>query len=115
MAVTVFHNPNCSTSRRVLEEIRAEGYAPEVVEYMKAGWTEAGLRDLLARMNASPRDVLRTRGGQAEELGLLQDGVSDQALLKAMIEHPVLVERPIVKAGDRAVLARPAERWREVV
>jgi len=113
--VTIFHNPNCGTSRNALAMIREAGYAPEVVEYVKAGWTAERLRDLLARMGASPRDVLRSKGTPAAELGLLEDGVSDDALIAAMVEQPILVERPIVATPKGVVLARPSEKVFEVL
>jgi arsenate reductase len=108
--ITIFHNPNCGTSRNVLAAIRAAGRAPKVVEYLKAGWTEPQLKDLFARMGVTPRDVLRTRGTPAEELGLTGPEVSDAAILKAMTQHPVLVERPIVVTGKGVALCRPADR-----
>jgi arsenate reductase (glutaredoxin) len=108
--VTIFHNPGCSTSRKVLEAIRAAGVKPKVVEYLKTGWTSAQLTDLFARMGVKPRDVLRVRGTPAEELGVTKPGVSDAAILKAMTEHPILVERPIVVTDKGAALIRPMER-----
>ena len=108
--VTVFHNPNCGTSRNVLAAVEAAGLQPTVVEYLKAGWTVDQLQSLLAKMGARPRDVLRVRGTPAEELGLLDPGVSDQAILAAMAEHPILVERPIVVTPKGAALCRPKER-----
>lgn len=112
--VTIFHNPACSTSRNTLGLIRAAGYEPEVVDYVKKGWTAAQLKALFKRMGVKARDVLRTRG-PAEELGLLKDGVSDATILQAMVEHPVLVERPIISTPKGAVLARPFERALEVL
>ena len=108
--ITIFHNPACGTSRNVLATIRAAGYAPTVVEYLKAGWTRPQLEALLARMDAAPRDVLRTRGTPADELGLLGPGVTDDRILAAMVAHPILVERPIVETPLGTRLCRPAER-----
>jgi arsenate reductase len=112
--VTIFHNPACGTSRNTLGLIRAAGYEPQVVEYVKAGWTKPQLEDLLARMGLKPRDALRTKG-PAEDLGLLKDGVSDDAILAAMIDNPVLVERPIVTSPKGAVLARPFDKALQVL
>jgi arsenate reductase len=95
--------------------IRAAGYEPEVVEYLKAGWTRERLADLLARAGLTPRAVLRTKGDLAQDLGLLKDGVSDDAVLQAMLEHPVLVERPLVVGPKGVVLARPAEKVFDVL
>lgn len=113
--VTVFHNPACGTSRNVLAAIRQAGREPEVVEYLKAGWTEARLRDLLTRMGEGPRAILRERGTPAAELGLLDADVSDDALIAAMIVHPILVNRPIVQTPLGVVLARPSERVFDVL
>lgn len=113
--VTVFHNPACGTSRNVLAAIRQAGREPEVVEYLKTGWTEARLRDLLTRMGEGPRAILREKGTPAAELGLLEEGVSDDALIAAMIVHPILVNRPIVQTPRGVVLARPSERVFDVL
>lgn len=109
MAVTVFHNPNCGTSRNVLQLIRDAGHEPEVIEYLKTGWTRPQLTDLLARMKARPRDVLRVMGTRAEADGLTDPSVSDDALIDAMLADPILVNRPIVVTPAGAVLARPKE------
>ena len=113
--VVIHHNPNCGTSRNTLEIIRQSGREPVVNEYLKTGWTRAKLEALLKAMGKRPRDILRTRGALAEELGLLKDGVSDDAVLEAMVEHPVLVERPIVETPKGVRLCRPAESVREVL
>jgi arsenate reductase (glutaredoxin) len=109
MSVTIFHNPACTTSRNALAAIRASGVEPEVVEYLKTGWTVPQLNGLLAAMGKNAREIMRVRGTPAEELGLTRPGVSDAAILKAMTEHPVLVERPIVVTPMGTVLARPLE------
>jgi arsenate reductase (glutaredoxin) len=108
--VVIYHNPNCGTSRNTLALLREKGVEPKVVEYLKAGWTEPQLKALFARMGVSPRDVLRVRGTDAQERGLTDPGASDAAILKAMTENPVLVERPIVVTPKGAVLGRPMER-----
>ena len=108
--ITIYHNPNCGTSRDSLARIRAAGFDPTVVEYLKAGWTQAQLRDLFHRMGVRPRDVLRVRGTPAEDLGLTKPGVADAAILKAMALEPILVERPIVVTRKGVALCRPAER-----
>lgn len=113
--VTVFHNPACGTSRNVVAALRQAGREPEVVEYLKVGWTEVRLRDLLTRMGQGPRDILREKGTPALDLGLLEEDVSDDAILAAMVEHPILVNRPIVETPLGVVLARPSERVLEVL
>lgn len=108
--VTVFHNPACGTSRNVLAMIEAAGYQPEVVEYLKAGWTSEQLGALFAEAGITAREALRSKEVVAVERGLLEPGASDAAILAAMIEHPVLVNRPIVRTPRGAALCRPSER-----
>ena len=107
--VTVFHNPACGTSRNVVAMVEAAGYRPEVVEYLKAGWGADQLRELFARAGITPREALREKGSPAAELGLLEAGVDDDAILAAMVEHPILVNRPIVTTPKGAALCRPSE------
>jgi len=115
IAVTIYHNPKCSTSRQVLGMIEAGGHKPEVVEYMKAGWTKKQLKELFAAAGLTPRQALRTKAPEAEDLGLLDPRVSDAKLLDAMVAHPVLVERPFVVTPKGARLARPKESVREIL
>ncbi len=107
--VVIHHNPGCGTSRNTLKMIRQAGHEPRVVEYLKTGWTRPELERLLGRMGKTPRDILRTRGTPAEDLGLLDEGVSDDAMLAAMTKHPILVERPIVETPKGVRLCRPAD------
>lgn len=107
--IMIFHNPACGTSRNALAMIEAAGYVPTVVEYLKAGWTQRQLEDLLARMSARPRDILREKGTPAADLGLLSPDASDGTLLDAMVEHPILVNRPIVVTPNGVKLCRPSE------
>ncbi len=106
---TIYHNPACGTSRNALAALLEAGAQVEVVEYLKAGWTRPQLDGLLRRMNARPRDLLRTKQALASELGLI-DGAGDDAILDAMVAHPVLVERPIVVTPKGAALCRPVDR-----
>ena len=110
MDVTIFHNPACGTSRNTLAAIEAAGLQPTVVEYLKAGWTRPRLKALLKEMGARPRDVLRVRGTPAEELGLTDPSATDDQILDAMVEHPILVERPIVQTPKGAALCRPSDK-----
>ena len=107
--VTIFHNPDCGSSRNALAMIEAAGYSPKVVEYIKVGWTEAQLRDLLARIGATPREALREKGTPAADLGLLEPSANDEDILAAMVAHPILVNRPIVVTPKGAKLCRPSE------
>ena len=107
--VTIYHNPDCGTSRNALAMIEAAGYAPVVVDYRNVGWTRALLQDLLAALGAKPRELLREKGTPAAELGLLDEGVSDDAIIEAMLAHPILVNRPIVATPLGTRLCRPSE------
>ena len=107
--ITIYHNPNCGTSRNALAMIRAGGHDPLVVEYLQAGWTRATLQRLLEAMHARPREILREKGTPASELGLLDPAVSDDAILEAMLQHPILVNRPIVVTRKGVKLCRPSE------
>jgi arsenate reductase (glutaredoxin) len=107
--VTIYHNPNCGTSRNTLALLRERGVEPQVVEYLKVGWTRPQLEDLLKRLGKSAHDILRVRGTDAHELGLTDPSASDDALIAAMILEPILVERPIVVTSKGAALCRPAD------
>ena len=109
MAIVIHHNPNCETSRNVLAFIKASGATPTVIEYLDTGWTRPQLLALFAAADLSPRTALRTTKSLAEELGLLDPTVDDEALLDAMLTHPVLVNRPIVCSPKGVRLCRPSE------
>ncbi|SMX42485.1 arsenate reductase (glutaredoxin) [Maliponia aquimaris] len=115
MTIVIFHNPNCSKSRAALEVIRAAKVEPVVVPYLKTGWTKPQLQALFAVAGLSAREALRTAKGQAAALGLLDDGVSEEAILGAMVAHPELVERPIVCSPKEVRLCRPPERVRDLL
>ena len=106
--ITIYHNPGCGTSRTTLETIRAAGYAPTVVEYLKVGWTRPQLETLFKAMGVRPPDLLRRKGSPATELGLTEPSATDDQILDAMVAHPVLVERPIVVTPLGTKLTRPA-------
>ena len=109
MTVTIYHNPDCGTSRNVLAILQAAGYAPTIVDYLTAGWQRDQLTTLLADAGLTPRMALRESKSPAKELGLLDPSVSDDRLLEAMLEHPVLVNRPIVVSDKGTKLCRPSE------
>jgi arsenate reductase len=113
--VTIFHNPNCGTSRKTLEILRDKGLTPTVVEYLKAGWTRDQLKELFGRMGVRAHDILRVRGTNAHELGLTDPAASDDAVIAAMVLDPILVERPIVDGPKGAALCRPAERVLDLI
>jgi len=106
--VAIYHDPNCGTSRNALAMIEAAGYAPTVVEYRLVGWTRPQLEALFTAMGTTARDVMREKGTPAAELGLL-DGASDETIIKAMVAHPILVNRPIVVTPKGTKLCRPSE------
>lgn len=109
MPIVIHHNPDCGTSRNVLEIIRKSGTEPTIIEYLKTGWTRPQLQALFAAAGLTPRSALRTTNTPAEELGLLDPSVGDETILLAMIEHPVLVNRPIVCSRRGVRLCRPSE------
>lgn len=109
MTIVIHHNPDCGTSRNVLGVIRASGSEPVVIEYLKTGWTRPQLEGLFAAAGLTPREALRTHKSPAEELGLLDDHVSDADLIDAMLAHPLLVNRPIVCSPKGVRLCRPSE------
>lgn len=107
--VVIHHNPDCGTSRNVLSIIRDAGYDPVVIDYLSEGWTRPQLMALFAAANLTPRQALRATKSPAQELGLLDESVSDEQLLSAMLVHPVLVNRPIVCTPKGVRLCRPSE------
>ncbi len=108
--ITIFHNPACGTSRNVVAMAKAAGYEPKVVEYLKAGWTKDQLRHLATAAGVPLREFLRDRGTPAAELGLLEPTATDDAILEAMVAHPILVNRPIMVTPKGTALCRPSER-----
>lgn len=113
--ITVYEKPTCTTCRRLVTLLDERGIDFERVNYHVEGLAEDRLRELLAKAGASPRDVLRRKEPLVRELGLEAPERTDDELIAAMVEHPELVERPIVERGDRAVLARPVERVLELL
>lgn len=107
--IVIFHNPDCGTSRNVLAILQAAGYSPEVVDYLHAGWTRGQLLALFAASRLIPREALRETKSPAKELGLLEPGITDGAILAAMLDHPILVNRPLVATPKGVRLCRPSE------
>jgi arsenate reductase len=114
-AVTIYHNPKCSTSRNTLAAIREAGIEPEVIEYLKTPPDRTRLAQLMKEAGLSPRELIRSTEKVFAELGLDKPGVSETALIDAMVEHPILMNRPIVVTSKGVRLCRPAERWKEVL
>jgi arsenate reductase (glutaredoxin) len=115
MSVVIWHNPKCTTSGRVLEMIRAIGVEPRVVEYVKTPPTGAEIKAALKEMGLSPRELLRRRGTPYDQLGLDDQGKTDAELIAAMVAHPILIERPVVRTCKGTRLCRPAERVKEIL
>lgn len=107
--VTIYHNPACGTSRNTLAMIRASGVEPEVIEYVKNPPTRERLLELIAAMGVNPRDVLREKGTPYITLGLNDLTLPDDVLIDAMLQHPILINRPIVVTAKGVKLCRPSE------
>lgn len=107
--IVIHHNPDCGTSRNVLGIIRTAGYDPVVIEYLKEGWTRSQLLALFAAAGLKPSEALRKTKSPAEELGLLKEDLCEEHILAHMLEHPVLVNRPIVCTSKGVKLCRPSE------
>ena len=115
MAITIYHNPRCSKSRQTLALLEENGMTPEIVLYLQDAPSKAVLSDIAKKLGlSSVREMMRVKESVYGELGL-KDETSDDALLKAMAENPVLIERPIVVNGDRAAIGRPPESVLEIL
>lgn len=113
-AVLIYHNPDCSKSRQTLQLLRERGIEPEVVEYLQTPPDEAALERLLDMLGMEPQELIREKEDEYERLGLA--GKSDpKELIRAMVEHPILIERPIVVRGEQARLGRPPEKVLELL
>ena len=107
MAVRIYHNPRCSTSRKTLALLQDKGVQPEIIEYLKTPYTEPQLKTLLQQLKISAKALVRKKDAAAA--GIDPAAISEDALIKAMVENPILVERPIVVSGNKAALGRPPE------
>jgi len=115
MSVTIYHNPVCGTSRKTLEAIRAAGVEPEIIEYVKNPPSRAQLQQMIAKAGISVRQAMRNKGDLYGELGLADASLSDEALLDAMMAHPVLIERPFVVTAKGVRLCRPSELVQDIL
>ncbi len=107
--IVIYHNPECGTSRNTLAMIRNAGIEPHVVEYLKTPPSRVMLESLIERAGLSPRELLREKGTPYAELGLRDEGLNDRALVDAMMEHPILINRPLVVSSLGVRLCRPSE------
>lgn len=113
--LTLYHNPRCSKSRGALELLEARGLTPTVVRYLDTPPSTDELRTLLGKLDIPARQLLRTGEDEYKELGLADSNLSDEQLIAAMASHPKLIERPILIAGERAVIGRPPEKVLELL
>jgi len=113
--LTLYHNPRCSKSRGALELLEARGLQPRVVHYLETPPSAAELRELLGKLGYSARQLLRSGEEAYQTLNLADPTLDDEALIAAMLEHPRLIERPILVVGDKAIIGRPSERILELL
>lgn len=112
---TIYHNPRCSKSRQTLQLLRDNQIEPTIVLYLENAPSKATIKKLLTALQIKPRDLLRKGEAVFKELNLQDESLTDAALIDAMHEHPVLIERPIVIADERAVIGRPPENVLELI
>lgn len=115
MPVTIYHNPRCSKSRQTLKLLQDKGVQPRIVEYLQTPPDAETLRRLIALLGISPRDLLRRKEAPYKELNLADPEKSDEEIIAAMTQHPILIERPIVVKDERAALGRPPEQVLDIL
>ncbi|MBP1147278.1 MULTISPECIES: arsenate reductase (glutaredoxin) [Pseudomonas] len=113
--LTLYHNPRCSKSRGVLELLQARGLTPDIVLYLETPPDVDRVRDMLGKLGIGARQLLRTGEDDYKQLNLADPSLSDEQLIAAMAAHPKLIERPILVAGDKAVIGRPPENILELL
>lgn len=113
--LTLYHNPRCSKSRGALELLEARGLQPNVVRYLETPPSASELESLLGKLGITARDLLRTGEDEYKTLSLSDTSLSEAQLIEAMVKHPKLIERPILIAGDKAVVGRPPEKVLELL
>ncbi|MAF11692.1 arsenate reductase (glutaredoxin) [Candidatus Poribacteria bacterium] len=106
---TLYHTPECSKSRAAMAHLADEGIDVDVVEYLGAPPTEGDIRALLGKLGLKARDIIRDGEDEYDEAGLADESLSDDALIAAIVKHPILLQRPIIVRADRAVIGRPTE------
>ena len=113
--IVIYHNPRCSKSRAALALIRDRGVEPEIVEYLKTPLDAEALHDLLRALGVPVREFIRTGEAPYRELGLADPATTEDDLVAAVAAHPILMQRPVVRRGDRAVVGRPPEQVAELL
>jgi arsenate reductase (glutaredoxin) len=115
MTITIYHNPNCGTSRKVLARLQELGHSPTIVEYLKTPPSRDEMKTLLAGLGMTPREILRSKGTPFDELKLDDESKTDEQILDALGAHPILMERPVVVTPRGARVCRPAEKLDEIL
>lgn len=113
MAVTIYHNPRCGTSRNTLALLEKKGITPKVVQYLETPLDAEGVKGLLKKLKLTAHDLLRKK--EAAPLGLDTDAMTEAQLIAAMVKHPILIQRPVVVNGAKAIIARPPETALEIL
>lgn len=115
MATKIFHNPRCSKSRQTLELLNEKKVETEIIEYLNTPPTKAELENILAGLNMEPRDLMRKGQSEYKALGLNDESLSRDALINAMIENPILIERPIVITDKGVAIGRPIDNVKKIL
>ncbi len=115
MTITILHNPRCSKSRATLNMLRKKDIEPKIIDYLETPPTTEQFKEILAKLGLGPRDVIRTGEKIYKQLELADTALSDTALITAMVGNPILIERPIVINGEKAVLGRPPEKVLDIL
>jgi len=110
MNVKIYHNPRCGKSRQTLQLIKEQGIEPEIIDYLKTPPSAPELDDILQKLSMEPRDLIRKKEAEYKANGLDDETLDRQALINGMINHPILIERPIVIANGKAAIGRPPEQ-----
>lgn len=113
MSYIIYHNPRCSKSRQTLSILQDSGVEPTIVEYLKVPLRQKEIQKVLSKLGSNPSDILRKKESIVKEIGL--DTSDEEAILQAMVDHPILMERPIVVHGQKAVIGRPPENVKELL
>ncbi len=113
--IVIYHNPRCSKSRAALKLLHERGVEPQIVEYLKTPPSASRLKELLAMLDMAPRDLMRKKEEPYKKLGLGDAGLDDNTLVSAMVDNPILIERPIVVSDGKARLGRPPEQVLELL
>ena len=114
-SVTIYHNPKCSKSRETLELLKDHGHEPDVVLYLDQTPTKQELKEILKALDALPRDIIRSGEPEYSELNLGEESLTDDELIAAMVESPILIQRPIVTSGGKARIGRPPKSVLEIL